>query len=80
MDPLRSSANIYHVAGDRLIVYDEGGGGELNVKQEIELETRPTKQLVVWGEEVYYISQGKLIKYSVDRQIQVNDLSEKSGK
>lgn len=77
VDPLRSSANIYQVAGDRLIVYDEGAGGELNIKQEIELETRPTKQLVVWGEEVYYISQGKLIKYSLDRQIQSSvDLAE----
>ena len=74
IDPLRSSESVYQMGHGKLNIYDQDGIN-LELVDSVELQTKSPDSMVVWGGEVYYVADTRLIKYSVDHDKEVKFLS-----
>ena len=74
IDPLRSSESVYQMGHGKLNIYDQDGIN-LELVDSVELQTKSPDSMVVWGGEVYYVADTRLIKYSVDHDKEVKYLS-----
>ena len=58
----------------KLNIYDQNGV-DLELVDSVEVQTKSPDSIVVWGGEVYYVDDTRLIKYSVDHDKEVKYLS-----
>ena len=74
IDPLRSAESVYQMGNGKLNIYDQNGV-DLELVDSVEVQTKSPDSIVVWGGEVYYVDDTRLIKYSVDHDKEVKYLS-----